>query len=229
MERHFQRELESLKTTIIKMASLVEEAVGASIRSLIEKDGDLANRIIKADERINSLEIEVDNAIVDLLALQQPVAIDLRLILAANRINHDLERIGDHAVNIAESDINLAASAVNENLYELPRMAEIAQTMLKKAIDGFIHNDPILEKWVLEQDDLIDDLNRKMAQSVLQRMKLDQNLIDDGMEIIRVSKNLERIADLATNIAEDVIFITEARVVKHHADEQHPQVDPSQN
>ena len=228
MERHFQRELESLKTTIIKMASLVEEAVGASIRSLIEKDGDLANRIIKADERINSLEIEVDNAIVDLLALQQPVAIDLRLILAANRINHDLERIGDHAVNIAESDINLAASAVNENLYELPRMAEIAQTMLKKAIDGFIHNDPILEKWVLEQDDLIDDLNRKMAQSVLQRMKLDQNLIDDGMEIIRVSKNLERIADLATNIAEDVIFITEARVVKHHADEQHPQVDPSQ-
>jgi phosphate transport system protein len=220
MERHFQRELESLKTTLIKMASLAEEAVVESIRSLIELDRELAKRVIEGDTRINMLEIEIDNAIVDLLALQQPVAIDLRFILATTRINQDLERIGDHAVNIAESDLHLAAFPMKELLLDLPRMAEIAQTMLKNAIDGFIHSDPVLERSVLVQDDLVDDLNRKMTHVVVERMKQDPNLIDAGIDILRVSRNLERIADLATNIAEDVIFITQARIVKHHAEEK---------
>ena len=202
------------------MGSLVEEAVKLAIRSLIEKDSGLAQKVIEGDERVNSLEIEIDNAIIDLLALQQPVAIDLRLILAAHKINNDLERIGDHAVNIAESDLTLAASPVQESLHELPRMADIAQSMLKTALDGFIHNDPKLGGAVLRQDDVIDKLNRDMVEGVIQRMKEDKSVIEDGMEIIRVSKNLERIADLATNIAEDVIFISEARVVKHHADEK---------
>jgi phosphate transport system protein len=229
MERHFQKELESLKTTLIKMASLAEEAVGESIRSLIEQDRALAKRIIEGDVRINTLEIEIDNAIVDLLALQQPVAVDLRFILATTRINQDLERIGDHAVNIAESDLNLAIFPMKELLLDLPRMAEIAQTMLKNAIDGFIHNDAALERSVLVQDDLVDDLNRKMTQVVMDKMKQDQSLIEAGIDIIRVSRNLERIADLATNIAEDVIFITQARIVKHHAEEKDKRLDGKMN
>ncbi|MFI5250881.1 MAG: phosphate signaling complex protein PhoU [Bacteroidota bacterium] len=219
MERHFQTDIDKLKTTIIKMASMVEVAVDESTCSLLESDRQLAIKVIEGDQRVNALEIEIDNAIIDLLALQQPVATDLRFILAATRITHDLERIGDHAVNIAESDLNLAATPDKELLLEIPRMAEIAQTMLKNAIDGFIHNDSALGQSVLQKDDVIDELNRTMAQRVLERMKLDQNLIEEGMDIIRVSKNLERIADLATNIAEDVIFITQARVVKHHAED----------
>jgi len=218
MKRHFEQEVESLKTNLIKMASLAEEAVGLSINALLKQNTDLAERIIRDDERINSLEIEIDNAIIDLLALQQPVAVDLRLILAAQKINNDLERIGDHAVNIAESVVALVKTRPEEPLLELPKMAEIAKEMLRNAIDGFIHNDSSLSEKVLLQDDEIDELNRKMMRDVIQIMKNDPDIIEGGSELIRVSRNLERVADLATNIAEEVIFIARARLVKHRAD-----------
>jgi phosphate transport system protein len=221
MKRHFEQELESLKTSIIKMGSLVEEAIVLATKSLLESDSSLAQKVIDNDARVNQLEIEIDNAIVDLLALQQPVAIDLRLILAAQKINNDLERIGDHAVNIAESAMALIKIKSREPFLELPKMASLAQFMLHDALDGFIHKDVKLGRKVLELDDQIDNLNRKMTTEVVHLMKEKQQSIECGLELIRVSRNLERVADLATNIAEEVIFIAQARVVKHHAEEQH--------
>ena len=217
MQRHFEKELESLQTTIIKMGSAAEEALKLSISSLLEGATDVAQRVIDGDERINSLEVEIDNAIVDILALQQPVAVDLRLILAAQKINNDLERIGDHAVNIAQSAIPLARRKPTESLLELPKMAEIVQGMVRDALDGFIHREVRLGTKVLEQDDTIDDMNKSMTRQVIELMKSDQKSIETGLDLIRVSRNLERVADLATNIAEEVIFIAQARVVKHHA------------
>jgi phosphate transport system protein len=220
MQRHFERELEGLKTSLIKMGSLAEQAIGLSIDALLKQDSQLAKSVIDSDGRINSLEIEIENAIVDLLALQQPVAIDLRLILAAAKINNDLERIGDHAVNIAESALAYCERRPEEPLLHLPRMAELTQKMLREALDSFIHNDPRMSKTVLSVDDHVDELNREMATGVIEVMRRDGSLIEGGLQVLRVSRNLERVADLATNIAEEVIFITEARIVKHHAFEE---------
>jgi len=219
MQRHFERELESLKTTIVRMGSITEEAIHGSIKAFLKQDRTLAERVIAGDGRINTLEIEIDNAIVDILALQQPVAIDLRLILAAQKITNDLERLGDHAVNIAQSALGMADQACREPLQELPAMGTLAETMLREALDGFIHNDAALGNKVLRNDDLIDAMNQQVIREVVKRMKADQATIDCGLEIIRVSRNLERVADLATNIAEEVIFVAQARIVKHHAGE----------
>ena len=218
MERRFERELESLKTSLIKMGSVAEQNLGDAIQALINEDAELAQKVIDGDERVNSLEIENDNAIIDLLALQQPVASDLRLIIAAQKINNDLERIGDHAVNIAESVINLIKTPEDEPLLEIPKMADITKTMLRHALDSFILLDPDLARTVLKRDDEIDELNRVMTRKVIEFIKSDKESIEGGLQLIRISRNLERVADLATNIAEDVIFHTQARVVKHHAE-----------
>ncbi len=220
MQRHFEEELDGLKTNLIKMGSLTEEAIQFSIKALIENDTALAQRILDRENRINALEIEIDNAIVDILALRQPVAVDLRLILAVQKINNDLERIGDHAVNIAESVITIASLEDREQLIYIPQMASLAEKMLRDALDSFIHNDPKLGMSVLENDDAIDELNKTVFHRAIERMKNNQRTIEMGMHLIRVSRNLERIADLATNIAEEVIFISQARVVKHHAEEK---------
>ena len=218
MSRHFEQELQSLKTTLIKMGSLAEDAIRSALRSLFESDAALAAKVIEGDGRINGLEIEIDNAIIDLLALKQPVAIDLRMILAAQKINNDLERIGDHAVNIAESAITLLQQEFQEPFFEIPQMGELAQHMLRDALDSFIHNDSNLGISILEHDDEIDELNRRVVREFIDRMKKDVKTIERGMELIRISRNLERVADLATNIAEEVIFFTQARIVKHHAE-----------
>jgi len=217
MPRYFDKELESLKTSLIKMGSLAEEAVHIAVKALIENDISLAQRVIEGEGRINTLEIEIDNAIVDILALQQPVASDLRLILAAQKINNDLERIGDHAVNVAESVITMESCEDRQQLIFIPKMAELAEHMLRDALDSFVHNDPQLGMSVLEHDDTIDELNRNVFHRSVENMKNNQRTIEMGMHLTRISRNIERIADLATNIAEEVIFIAQAKVVKHHA------------
>ena len=224
MERHFQRELEGLKTSLIKMGSVVEENIAFAIRSVLEKSSDLARKVIETDKRIDSLEIEIDNTVIDLLALQQPVASDLRFIIAAQKINNDLERIGDHAVNIAEAAEKLCTIPGVELLEEIPMMADITKIMLKDALDSFILLDPAKARLVLKTDDQIDDLNRLVVRRIIELVKSNIPTIEYGLELSRVSRNLERVADLATNIAEEVIFHTQARVVKHHADEQEPSV-----
>ncbi len=220
MERRFEREIEGLKTSLIKMASVVEDNVASAVQALLKEQKDLAEKVIAGDERVNELELENDNTIVDLLALQQPVASDLRFIIAAQKINNDLERIGDHAVNIAESAQTFAATHEQEPLLEIPKMCDIARGMLKDAIDSFINVDPVLAKRVLERDDEIDDLNRKTIRAVIELIRTDMKSLEVGLELTRVSRNLERIGDLTTNIAEEVIFQVQARVVKHHAEDR---------
>jgi phosphate transport system protein len=217
MERHFQHELESIKTTLIKMGSVVEENISNALQALLDHNELLAKKVIENEERINTLELEIDNAIVDLLALRQPVASDLRFIIAAQKINNDLERIGDHAVNIAESDLNLLSIDPIDTLLELPKMAVITRIMLRHALDSFILLDPKMAQIVLETDDQIDELDRSMTTEVIELLKSDKRTIECGLELIRISRNLERVADITTNIAEEVIFHTQARVLKHHA------------
>ncbi|MCX6137776.1 MAG: phosphate signaling complex protein PhoU [Ignavibacteriales bacterium] len=218
MERRFERNLEDLKTALAKMGSVAEESLGVALKALLSGDQVLAQRVFEMEEKINRLEIEIDTAIIDLLALNQPVAGDLRFIIATQKINNDLERIGDHAVNIAESVLTLQTLPGVSIPPEIHQMVEIARTMLKQALDSFILLDTSLARTVLRTDDQIDDLNRLMAQQVITQVKNNVLTIEGGLELIRISRNLERIADLSTNIAEDVIFETEARVVKHHAE-----------
>jgi phosphate transport system protein len=219
MQRHFEQELDGLKINLIKMGSLAEKAVHDSLQALLNDDTNIAQRVIDGEDRVNSLELEIDNSIVDILALQQPVAVDLRMILSALKINNDLERIGDHAVNIAESVFSLAKCEKDSYIY-LPKMAEVAELMLHNALDSFIHSDTKLGMDVLKMDDTIDNFNKDIFTRVIERMKNNQRSIEAGMHLIRVSRNLERIGDLATNIAEEVIFIAQAKIVKHHADEK---------
>lgn len=221
MERRFERELESLKTSIIKMGSVVEENLRRALDAVLKEDMELAQQVIETDGRINALEIEIDNGVIDLLALQQPVASDLRLILAVQKINNDLERIGDHAVNIAESAEWLGATKDKEPLLQVPKMAALTQTVLRNALDSFIHLDAKLAQSVLQQDDEIDQLNRDTVREVIGLIKSDTRSVDGGMQLIRISRNLERVGDLSTNIAEEVIFLIQARVVKHHAEDIH--------
>lgn len=222
MQRHFVEELEALKTNLIKMGSFAEESIARSIRALLERDAELAREIIAQDERINAMEIEIGDAIVDLLALQQPVATDLRFILAALKINNDLERIGDHAVNIAESALKYAGGEPVKPFVDLPKMAQVTKAMLRDSIDAFIHADSAKARAVLISDDTIDDLNRKIVDELVALMRSEPVLIEQALDLIRVSRNLERVADLSTNIAEEVVFVTEAHVVKHHAEEKLP-------
>jgi phosphate transport system protein len=220
MERHFQRDLEQLKANVIKMGSAVEQNLVDALDAVLKNDPTLASKVISSDGKINKFEIEIDNGVVDLLALQQPVASDLRLILAIQKINNDLERIGDHAVNIAESAFRLTETPQDEPLLEIPNMAKIAKEMFQLALDAFIHLNAQLAQSVLESDDRIDSLNRAMNSQVVKFIKKDLKSIEGGLELLRISRNLERVADLTTNIAEEVIFHTQARIVKHHAEDK---------
>jgi phosphate transport system protein len=218
MERHFQYELEGLKTSLIKMGTLVEQGYHLAIKAVLEKDAQAAQSVIDADERIDTLELEIDNAIIDLLALQQPVAKDLRFIIASQKLNNDLERIGDHCVNIAQSALTLLGTGPDALKEEIPQMAGIVGRMLRDALDAFIHFDPALAHEVLRNEDPVDDLNRKMVKLAIEALKGGVVSIETGMELARLSRNLERIADLTTNISEEVVFLAQARVIKHQAE-----------
>jgi phosphate transport system protein len=216
MQRHFVQEIEGLKTNLIRMGSFAEQAIADSIRALLERDVEVAQRVIEQDKQVDLFEIINDSAVVDLLALQQPVASDLRFILAASKINNDLERIGDHAVNIAESAVVCAKLPPVPAIVDIPQMAQITKGMLRDSIDAFIHSNAQVCRAVLQSDDLIDKLNKQTCSKLVELMRKDAASIEHALELIRVSRNLERVADLATNIAEEVIFATEALVVKHH-------------
>lgn len=218
MQRHFEYELDGLKSNIIKIASLAEQAIGDSIASIMEQRKELAQQVIAQDKQIDMYEVVIDNHVVDILALQQPVAVDLRLILAASKINTDLERIGDHAVNIAQSAMKLIGLPKSHLPADVAIMAETTKQMLRDAIDAFIHGDAKKARSVLNSDDVIDNLNKKVVGDLVELMRKEPDTIGEALDVIRVSRNLERVADLTTNIAEQVIFMAEARVVKHHAD-----------
>jgi phosphate transport system protein len=219
-ETHFHKELEELKTNLLKMASLVDEAIRNAVQSLVKRDSDLAQKTLKGEDRINKLEIEIEDMCLRLLALRQPMAIDLRFITSAMKIITDLERMGDQAVNIAERAISLNQEPQLKPYIDIPRMAEIAQSMVKDVLDAFVNRDSKLARSVCERDDLVDGLNDQVFRELLTYMISDPRTITRAAHLMIVCRCLERIADHATNIAEDVIFMVDALVIKHHADEK---------
>jgi phosphate transport system protein len=221
MERHhFEEELQALKNRLLNMGALVEERVQQATFALIERRPDAIDRVIQGDGDVNDLQIEIDDRCLKLLALQQPMASDLRLITAAMKINADLERIGDQAVNIAENAARILTHPPLKPLIDLPRMAEIAQRMTRDSLDAFVRRDPELARNILARDDEVDQLKDQVFRVLLTYMMADPATIERALGLILISRNLERIADHATNIAEDVIFVVEAKDVRHHHEER---------
>lgn len=219
MERHFEKELNNLKSKLETMSRLANESLVFATRALLEEDKAIAEKTFTNERVINQLEIEIDHGVADFFALFQPVAIDLRFMLAIQKINNDLERIGDHCINIAQSAISYSGFQQKTGLLELPKMIQIGQGMLHDACQSFINKDLQLARIVLETDDIIDELNRANTREAIQLVKTDKTSIEMALELLRISRNLERIGDLSTNIAEEVIFHLQAKVVKHHADD----------
>jgi phosphate transport system protein len=218
--RHFQEELEQLKRRLLEMGGLAEEQVRIAIKGLVDRDPVLIDRGITGDEPVNAMHIEVDNRCFTLLALFQPMAADLRAIVAAVKINTDLERVGDLAVNIAEAAQRYIEQPPVKKLIDIPRMAGLAQSMLRDALDAFVRRDLDLAQHVLDEDDTLDELKTQIFRELLTYMLQDPTTIEPALDLILISRHLERIGDHATNIAEDVIFIVSARDVRHHADLQ---------
>jgi phosphate transport system protein len=217
-ETHFHKELEELKESLLKMGTLVEEAIRDAVQSLVKRDSDLAQKIFEGEDRINKLEIEIGDMCLRLLALRQPMAVDLRFIASAMKIITDLERMGDQAVNIAERAISLNQEPQLKPYIDIPRMTEITQSMVKDVLDAFVNRDSKLARSVCERDDLVDGLNDQVFRELLTYMISDPRTITRAVHLMIVCRCLERIADHATNIAEDVIFVVDALVIKHHAD-----------
>jgi phosphate transport system protein len=220
VQRHFDHDLQTLKEELLEMGGRAEALIQKSVEALKRRDRRLADEVIIDDETIDRLEIEVDERCVSLLALRQPMAVDLRFITAALKICNDLERVGDHAVNIAQSAQRLADEPPLKPLVDIPRMADLAASMLREALDSFVRRDGATARTLVKRDDEVDNLNRQVFRELISYMIEDPRTITRAMELILVARNLERVADLATNVAEEVVFITEARIIKHHAEEQ---------
>ena len=217
IETYFQKEVRKLKEDLLEMAAVVEEAIDTAVRCLVNRDSELARKTFEAEDKINAMDIAIDTMCLKLLALRQPVATDLRFIVSAMKIRSDLERMGDQAVNVAERAIALN-KAPQLNPYDIPRMAEITQSMVKDAVDAFLNRDPKLARSVCERDDLVDGLNDQAVGEFLTYMTPDSKTVARAISLMIVARCLERIADHATNIAEDIIFMVDALVIKHRAD-----------
>ena len=217
--RHFQEELQQLKERLLEMGGLAEDRVRSALRALVERDGTLVDKVLAGDDDINGLHIEIDDRCFKLLALHQPMAVDLRAIVAAVKINTDLERVGDLAVNIAEAVLRYLRHPPVKELIDIPRMAEIAQEMLRDALDAYVRRDTVMARNVLNRDDELDMLKTSVFRELLDHMLQDQVTIEPALDLILISRHLERIGDHATNVAEDVIFMVSAKDVRHHRDE----------
>ncbi len=215
-QRHFTEELDVLKHRLLAMGGLAEERVRQSVRGLVERQPSILADVIAGDDDLNKFHVEIDDRCFKLLALHQPMAGDLRTIVAVVKINSDLERVGDLAVNIAEAGQRYLTHPPVKRLVDIPRMAAHAQTMLHDALDAFVAGDTELARKVLDRDDVLDDLKSQVFRELLTYMLGDPRTIEPGIDLILVSRHLERIGDHATNLAEDVIFIVAAKDVRHH-------------
>jgi phosphate transport system protein len=213
---HFEEALQELKKRLLSMGALVEERVHRAVRALTERNVSDAEAVIAGDDEVNELQIEIDDRCIKVLALQQPMATDLRLITSAIKINSDLERIGDQAVNIAESALKVITKGTLKPPPDLLRIAEIAEAMTRDSLDAFVRKDPALARAVILRDDEVDRLKDKIFGELLAAMVAEPQGIPQAFSLILISRNLERIADHATNIAEDVIFLVEAKDVRHY-------------
>jgi phosphate transport system protein len=223
MAIHLQREIERLKKQILTLSAVVEDNVQKAVKAISDRDERLAHRVIDRDFDIDQMEVEVEEECLKILALHQPVAIDLRFIIAVLKINNDLERIGDLAVNIAERAIYLSARQAVNVPFDLPKMATLTQTMLHQALDALVNLDAGLASSVCLADDEVDSMNRAMYTQVELEIGLHPDQIDGLINLLAVSRQLERIGDHATNIAQDVIYMIEGQIVRHRMEQYQPQ------
>ena len=214
--RHFAVELEELNQALLGMGALVESSIHCSVQALVNRDERMARRVIEDEVRINQMELDIDARVTRLLALNQPVAGDLRLLIIALKINTDLERMGDLAVNIAERAISLAKVPLVKPLIDTPRMASLVEDMLHSSLDAFVKRDADLAEKVLPADDEVDSIRDNIYSELLEVMQSNPSVVPSAIHLMFVARNLERIADHTTNIAEDVIFLVRGVDIRHH-------------
>ena len=217
--RHFHDELSQVKVRLLTMSGEAETALRLAVEALLERNAEKAQQVIAGDKVIDGMEVELEEVCIDLLALQQPMARDLRMLVAAIKIANDLERVGDHAVNLAQSAERLIRSRPIAPEPEIVEMARLARDMLADALEAFVREDAAGGREVCLRDDKVDALNRSVFRILLTHMMEDPHSIGAGLELFLVSRNLERVADLATNIGEDVVFLVEGKSIKHHAED----------
>lgn len=216
MARPFDEELKTLKEKLMRMSGLVEESIALAVKGLKDRKEKLAKEVLKREEIVNLLDIEIDELCLKLLARRQPMAIDLRLITSAMKITSELERIGDQAVNIAERSLELLKLPLLKPLIDIPRMADLAQSMVKDSINAFVNRDGALAREVCKRDDQVDKLNDQIFRELLTYMMQDPTTIKIAVDLVLVGRHLERIADHATNIGEDVYYLVKGKTIKHH-------------
>lgn len=216
--RHFDQELEQLKSKLLAMSALVESAVYRSITAVVQKDRKLAEEVLQNEARVNQMELEIDDQAISLLALQQPMAGDLRLITSAIKINNDLERMGDLAVNIAQRALALMDDPMVQPMIDIPHIGGLVQSMVRKALDAFVARDAELAHSVLASDDAVDSLRTAFFHELISFMQREPTHIPQALNLLSIVRNLERIADHSTNIAEDVLYYVKGIDVRHHAE-----------
>jgi phosphate transport system protein len=216
--RRFHEELDALQECLLEMAGIVEKLIHRATEAVLQRDGTVVADVTEADDRVDELEVEIDERVIELLALQQPMATDLRQIVTTNKISNDLERMGDHAVNISKAAHRMSDSPLLPEIRELAEMSEITKGMVADALASYVSRSPGTARMVCLTDDKVDDLRRSMYRILVTYMLEDPKRLSGALELLLVSQNLERIADLATNIAEDVVFLVEGRTIKHGAE-----------
>ncbi len=216
--RHFIEELDHLREKLLEMSGLVEDSIYRCVAALAQKDEQQAQQVIQNEDKVNQLEMEIDDFAVELLALQHPMASDLRFITSAIKINNDLERMGDIAVHIVERALYLLHEPLIKPLIDTPRMANLVQSMVRKALDAFVKRDADLARSVLLSDDAVDDLRDAINEELIAFMERDPRSIRQALSLIFIARGLERLADHSTNIAEDVLFLVQGVEVRHHTE-----------
>ncbi len=216
--RHFEQELEELKGKLLEMSALVEASVQRSVAAVAQKDRSAAEQVFRDEARINELEMEIDEFAINLLATQQVVAADLRLVVAALKINTDLERMGDLSVSIAERAVSLLSEPMIKPMVDIRHMSSLVESMVRKSLDAFVANDADMARSVLASDDAVDSLRTASYHELVSFMEKDPQHIPQALDLIGITRSLERIADHSTNIAEDVMFLVKGIDVRHHAE-----------
>jgi phosphate transport system protein len=216
--RHFEEELEQLKGKLLEMSALVEAAVQRSVAAVAQKDRSAAEQVFRDEARINQLEMEIDEFAINLLATQQPLAADLRLVVAALKINTDLERMGDLSVSIAERAVSLLSEPMIKPMVDIRHISSLVESMVRKSLDAFVANDADMARSVLASDDAVDSLRTASYHELVSFMEKDPQNIPQALDLIGITRSLERIADHSTNIAEDVLFLVKGIDVRHHAE-----------
>ncbi len=220
--RRFEEELEDLKGLLLEMSGLVESAVFRSVSAVVHQNRELAEWVQQNEGRVNQMEIEIDDAATRLLALHQPMATDLRFLTVAIKINNDLERMGDLAVSISERAISLIEQPPVRAQIDIPHMARLSESMVRRSLDAFVKKDSELARSVLTSDDAVDDFLTAIYQELIRAMQAEPASVPQCVDLMSVARNLERIADHATNIAEDVLYLVEGIDVRHHAEAKRP-------